>query len=86
MVTRHLPGLGGLWSHSAQIQSLSVLGDPAQISKALQASFLTPGRWEPQLIPPRSEGFSLKSPMALHCTPVLPTGHLPREALPDHSS
>ena len=36
----------GLGSHSAQIQSLSVLGEPAQVTRALQASVLTPGRWE----------------------------------------
>ena len=39
-------GEEGLGSHSAQIQSLSVLGEPAQVTRALQASVLTPGRWE----------------------------------------
>ena len=39
-------GEEGLGSHSAQIQSLSVLGEPAQVTWALQASVLTPGRWE----------------------------------------
>ena len=39
-------GEEGLGSHSAQIQSRSVLGEPAWVTGALQASVLTPGRWE----------------------------------------
>lgn len=59
MATKCLPGLGGLWSHSAQIRSWSVLGDPVQVTESLleggnQSRFL----------------LHSSPPMALPCTPA----------------